>query len=140
MESILLKKPLYSILYSPRNHEAITMHSSHKSLLHSHKCLTLIETKLTKTQSFFSLCSAFLGCAIHVECNPYYLGNPAFENCTMLMGNPMGVLLHAGNLLIIQLIVNIPLTFVSIGSPLELTYMQLLIVNHQLHGRSLILN
>ena len=81
-----------------------------------------------------------MACAIHVECNPYSLGNSTFQNCAMLMGNPMGVLMHVSNLLIIQLTVNIPLTFVSIGSPLELTCMQLLIINHQLHGISLHVN
>ena len=45
-ESLLLKTPLSSIVYSTRNHETITMHSSHKSLLHlfSYR-LTLIQTK-----------------------------------------------------------------------------------------------
>ena len=34
--------PLSSIVYSPRNHETITMHSSHKSLLQSANHLILI--------------------------------------------------------------------------------------------------
>ena len=34
-ESLLLKTHLSSIVYSPWNHETITMHSSHKSFLHS---------------------------------------------------------------------------------------------------------
>ena len=72
--------------------------------------------------------------------NPYFLGISTFQNCAMLMGNPMGVLLHAGSLIIMQLIFNIPLTSVSTVSPLELTCMQILIVNHQLHDKSLHVN
>ena len=62
---------------------------------------------------------------IPVELSPYYLGISAFQKCARIMGNPMDVWFHAGNLLMIQLIVNIPLTFSSNGSPLELTCMHL---------------
>ena len=139
-EILLLKTPLFSIVYSPRNHETITMQSSHNSLLHSHNCLTLIWKKSTNTQPIFNLCSTCLSCTIHVEFNPYSLGNSAFQNFTMLLGNPMDVLLHARSLPIIQMIANIPLIIVSTGSPLELTCIHLLIVNHQLHDRSLHVN
>ena len=44
---IAAQNPLSSIIYSPRNHETITMHSSHKRLMHSHNYLTLIQTKST---------------------------------------------------------------------------------------------
>ena len=122
-EILLLKTLLSSIVYSIKESWDNTMHSSHKSLLHSTNCLTLIRTKSTNTQPITCLCSPCIACTIPVELNPYYLWILAFQNCAMLMGNPMGVLLYSSSLLIIQLIVNIPLNFVSIGSPLELTCM-----------------
>ena len=75
-------------------------------------------------QPLNSLQTACLPCTIPDECNPYSLGILAFLNSARIMGNPMDVWLHAGNLLITQLIVNIPLSFVSIGSPQELTRME----------------
>ena len=115
-------------------------HSSHKSLLHYPNCLTLIQKKLVQhlvnSQPVFSLPSS----RSLYEMQSLFFTNSAFQNCANIMGNPMYVWLHVGNLLMIQLIVNIPLTFVSTGSPLEMTCMQLLIVNHQLHDRSMIVN
>ena len=48
-EILLIKTPLSLLSNEPRNLETITMHSSHKSLLHSDNCLTLIQTKATNT-------------------------------------------------------------------------------------------
>ena len=138
--SFLLKTPLSSFVYSTKESWNNTMHSSHKILLHFTNYLTLIQTKSTNTWLISCLCLACLSCAILVELNPYSLGFSSFQTYTILMGNPMGVLMHAVNLLIIQLIFNIPLTSVSTGSSSELTCMQLLIVNHQLLDRSLHVN